>query len=75
MEQVITQTVLSASTWSPYLVGIGIGVLSWLTFLLSNHPLGVSTALAKTAGMVEKMIRGHKVLEKEYYQKNEPGID
>lgn len=65
----------TASKWSPYLVGISIGVLSWLAFLLSNHPLGVSTALAKTAGMIEKLVRGGKVLEKEYYQKNEPNID
>ncbi len=75
MEKEITETFLTASTWSPYLVGMGIGVLSWLAFLLSNHPLGVSTALAKTAGMIERLVRGDKVLEKEYYRKNWPGID
>lgn len=62
-------------SWSPYAVGCGIGVLSWLTFLFSNHPLGISTAFAKTAGMIEQAIRGSKVAEKLYYQENKPGID
>ena len=38
------QLYLSARVWSPYLVGIGI--LSWLAFLLANSPIGVSTALS-----------------------------
>jgi uncharacterized membrane protein YedE/YeeE len=67
--------VLRDPTWSPYAVGIGIGVLSWLTFLFSDHPLGISTAFAKTAGMVEQAVRGPKATEKLYYQKTEPGID
>ncbi|MFO8127060.1 YeeE/YedE thiosulfate transporter family protein [Yoonia sp.] len=67
--------VLRDPNWSPYVVGIGIGVLSWLAFLFSNHPLGISTAFAKTAGMIEKAVRGPKVAEKLYYQENKPGID
>ncbi|MDY0219937.1 MAG: YeeE/YedE thiosulfate transporter family protein [Desulfobacterium sp.] len=66
---------LSDRVWSPYLVGIGIGILSWLTFLLSNHPLGVSTAFAKSAGMLEVAVRGPKVREKPYYQEHTPEID
>ncbi|MBF0253954.1 MAG: YeeE/YedE family protein [Candidatus Omnitrophica bacterium] len=62
-------------SWSPYVVGAGIGVLSWLTFLFSDHPLGISTAFAKTAGMIEKAVRGPKVSKKLYYQENQPGID
>ena len=62
-------------SWSPYVVGVGIGVLSWLTFLFSDHPLGISTAFAKTAGMIEKAVRGPKVAKKLYYQENKPGID
>ena len=61
--------------WSPYAVGIGIGLLSWLTFLLSDHPLGVSTTFAKGAGMLERLVRGPKVLEKAYYREHEPAID
>ncbi len=31
---------LTMERWSPYAVGIGIGVLSWITFLLSDKPIG-----------------------------------
>lgn len=27
------------ASWSPYIVGAGIGVLIWTTFLLSDRPL------------------------------------
>jgi uncharacterized protein len=66
---------MTAALWSPYLVGAGIGILSWLVFLLCNHPLGVSTALAKTAGMIEKTMRGPKAEEKLYWQENKPAVD
>jgi hypothetical protein len=72
--QILMQS-LFASTWSPYLVGAGIGILCWLAFLLSDHPIGVSTAFAKSAGMIEKAVRGPEVLEKPYYQENVPVID
>lgn len=61
--------------WSPYLVGAGIGVLSWLSFLLSNKPIGCSTAFARTSGMIERVFRGRVVEEKEYYRKYAPEID
>ncbi|MBN1885541.1 MAG: YeeE/YedE family protein [Candidatus Krumholzibacteriota bacterium] len=61
--------------WSPYVVGAGIGVLSWLTFLLSDKPLGCSTAFARTSGMIEKLFRGPAVAEKPYYKKFAPEID
>lgn len=61
--------------WSPYLVGAGIGILSILTFLVSNEAIGVSGAFARTAGMIEKLFRGKKVEDKEYYQKNTPKIN
>jgi uncharacterized membrane protein YedE/YeeE len=35
--------------WNPYLVGVGIGVLSWSAFGLVNQPLGISTALSSTS--------------------------
>jgi len=60
---------LSSPVWSPYLVGICIGILSWLSFLFSDHPIGVSSAVAKTGGMLETAVRGQKAKEKAYYQK------
>ena len=61
--------------WSPYVVGVGIGILSWLAFLLSDKPLGVSTAYARTSGMIEQAFRGESVREKEYYREYAPKID
>jgi len=61
--------------WSPYLVGAGIGVLSWLAFLLSNKPIGCSTAFARTSGMIERVFRGSAVEQKEYYRKFPIEID
>ena len=31
-------------SWSPYVVGVGVGVLSWVAFATADKPLGVSTA-------------------------------
>ncbi len=61
--------------WSPYIVGVGIGVLSWLTFLLSDKPIGCSTAFARTSGMIERLFRGPKVLDKPYYKQFTPTVD
>jgi uncharacterized membrane protein YfcA len=66
---------LKMARWSPYAVGIGIGMLSWLAFLLSNKAIGCSTAFARTSGMLERLFRGRKTLDKAYYQKFVPEID
>lgn len=62
-------------TWSPHVVGIGIGILSWLTFLLSDKAIGTSTAYARTAGMIEKLFRGKKVEQMAYFKKFPPVVD
>lgn len=66
---------LMAASWSPYLVGAGIGVLIWTAFLLSDRPLGCSTAYAKTAGMIESVISRQKAENMPYYRKIPPTID
>jgi uncharacterized membrane protein YedE/YeeE len=63
------------ASWSPYIVGAGIGVLIWTSFLLSDRPLGCSTAYAKTAGMVESAISHKKTEKMLYYQKFTPKVD
>ena len=65
---------LTLEHWSPYAVGVGIGVLSWIAFLLSDKPIGCSTAFARTSGMIEKLFRKSAV-EKPYYRKFTPEID
>ena len=68
-------TILHQVRWSPYLAGAGIGILCMLTFLLSNKPIGVSGAFAGTSGMIEKLFRGSRVDQKEYYKNNPPKIN
>jgi len=60
--------------WSPYWVGIGIGVLSWIAFVLSDKPIGVSTAYAQTSGMIEKAVQGRNAEEKPYYREYVPKV-
>lgn len=67
---------LAEVRWSPYLVGAGIGVLSWLTFLLSDKAIGCSTAFARTSGMLGKLFKGKEKIESNpYYRKFAPVID
>ena len=61
--------------WSPYIVGAGIGVLSWFTWLISSEPIGCSTSFARIAGMIEKSFWGERVEKKLYYQEIKPEID
>lgn len=66
---------LAQARWSPYAVGIGIGILSWLAFLLSDRPLGCSAAFARSSGMIERLFRGAKAAERPYYKSFAPHID
>lgn len=61
--------------WSPYLAGGLIGVLSWLTFYFSDKPLGISTAYARVAGMVGKLVAPRRVESLPYYQETKPAVD
>ncbi|MBN2664871.1 MAG: YeeE/YedE family protein [Bacteroidales bacterium] len=60
---------LTDVNWSPYVVGTGIGILSWLSFLISGKPLATSTTFARTGGMIEKLIKGEKAKPRLYYKK------
>jgi hypothetical protein len=66
---------LREEQWSPYLVGALVGVLSWITFIISDKPIGCSTAFARTGGMIEKIFRGKKTEERPYYKKFTPAVD
>jgi uncharacterized protein len=61
--------------WSPYVAGAGIGVLSCLAFLLSDRPIGCSTAFVKARGLIGKAINPDKLAKKEYYREIIPQID
>jgi uncharacterized protein len=42
---------LERGRWNPYLVGAGLGVLSWLVFAVVNTPLGISTPISSAASL------------------------
>ena len=62
-------SVFTDTYWSSYAVGIGIGILSWLSFLISGKPLATSTSFAQTGGMIENFITGGKAEQRPYYKK------
>lgn len=60
--------------WSPYLVGAGIGVLSWLTFYFSDKPIGASSFYATVAGGVARLFARRHTNSLDYYKTNPPRI-
>ncbi len=67
--------ILLLKHWSPYVVGIGIGLLNCLAFVLSDRYIGCSKAFSDVFATAERLLKGNQVLEKPYYQKFVPGID
>ena len=75
-EEVSTvSTWLEMTQWSPYVVGACIGLLSCVAFILSDKPIGCSTAFTRTSGMLEGAVRGGKVKDMAYYRQFVPEID
>jgi uncharacterized protein len=66
---------LTELRWSPYIVGAGIGILSWFTWLVSGKPIGCSTTFSRAAGMLERLVRGDRALTRPYYESVKPGVD
>ncbi|MGD9690962.1 MAG: YeeE/YedE thiosulfate transporter family protein [Phycisphaerales bacterium] len=60
---------LRQSRWSPYVVGIGIGVLSWCTFLFMGKALGTSTSFVGAAGAGVCAVAPEHVASNAYYVK------
>ena len=49
---------LKRNAWNPYVVGAGIGMLSWLVFLVVNKPIGMSTEISKFSGWLASLFVG-----------------
>ena len=60
--------------WSPYLVGAGIGVLSWLTFYFSDKPIGASSFYAQVAGLLGKLVAPVRTGKLAYFKDNPPRV-
>lgn len=65
-----------AGRWSPYLVGVGIGVLSWVVFVVVAAPLGITTAIGQIAGgVVSPIIGAETVATNAYWKTNVMKLD
>lgn len=61
---------------TPYLAGAGIGVLSWIVFVVVANPIGVTTAGAQVAGGVAAMVAGQDaVAANPYWARNPLRLD
>ena len=71
---------LTKKSWSPYLVGVGIGVLSWFTFATADRQIGITTAFEYTAALTEKEIaprlaQGNPYFTEKAKENKSPKID
>lgn len=61
---------------NPYLIGAGLGVLSWAAFALVNQPLGVSTSLSAASGAcLAPFIGWEQLTQITYWAKTAPSWD
>jgi hypothetical protein len=67
--------ILKKTTWSPYLAGALIGVVSWFSVLTAGKYLGVSTTFVRTIGMIESIFIPERVVSLPYFVKEKPIID
>ncbi|MEC5127449.1 YeeE/YedE thiosulfate transporter family protein [Verrucomicrobiales bacterium BCK34] len=66
---------LRRKSWNPYTVGAGIGILSWLVFLIVNKPLGMSTEISKFSGWFVGLFTGQDaVLQNPYWASKTPAF-
>lgn len=66
---------LMQAVWSPYVAGAGIGVLCCIAFLVSDRPIGCSTAFVKARGLIDKALNAKNMERNEYYHKIVPRVD
>ena len=67
---------LKTIDWSPYLVGAGIGVLSWVVFVVVANPIGITTAISQLAGGAASVAVGSEtVAQNPYWAKHPMKLD
>lgn len=57
---------------NPYLVGAGIGILSWIVFVVVAAPIGITTAVSEVAGGVASLGVGREAVEANAYWARHP---
>jgi hypothetical protein len=71
----VDATIYDAPAWSPYLVGAGIGVLSWLTFYFSDKPIGASSFYATVAGFIGRLVARRHTEQLAYFKNKPPTVN
>jgi len=64
-----------ARHWSPYVCGALIGILAAATVLISDKPLGISTAYARISGMLGMILAPDLTKRLEYFKNKKPIIE
>jgi hypothetical protein len=67
--------VLMLERWSPYVLGILIGLLNVGSLLISKKALGASTSYMKLGGIIYRTLSKNKVEKNTYYEKTELKLD
>jgi uncharacterized membrane protein YedE/YeeE len=58
---------LTAKSWSPYVVGVGIGFLSWFTFATANKHLAITLQYEHIAAMIQMALAPEAIENNRYY--------
>lgn len=61
--------------WSPFVVGLGIGILSWIVFGFAKTSIGASSFYAILAGLLGRAVARRHTDSLPYYQSNPPRAD
>ena len=67
--------VLMLERWSPYVLGVLIGLLNIGSLLISKKALGASTSYMKLGGIIYRAFSKEKVEKNTYYKKTELKLD
>jgi hypothetical protein len=58
---------LSMRSWSPWVVGAAIGMLSWFSFATVDKPIGITTAFEYTAALATRAVAPTTAQTNPYY--------
>jgi uncharacterized protein len=75
LAQSADQVMTTGGTWSPYVVGALIGMLSWLTFYFSSEKIGASSFYATVAGFIGKAVAPKHTMNLGYFKEKPPEIN
>ncbi len=64
----------AVAAWSPYLVGVLIGLLAVATIWIADKPLGASSAYASLAGLIGRALAPRHTERLAYFRDNPPKV-